>query len=85
MTTTCSNVAIVKHDFLFFISETSAKDAVYTSTIQCVLEYEIVLSLMAYMTHHEKKRWDTSNLEIDKDISIPGVRRFNQKHVSFDR
>jgi hypothetical protein len=50
MTTTCSSVAIVKHDFFFFMSETSTKDAIYTSTIQSVLEYEIVLGLMAYTT-----------------------------------
>jgi hypothetical protein len=31
------------------MSETPVKDAIYTSTIQSVLEYEIVLGLMAYM------------------------------------
>lgn len=50
MTVTCSNVAIVKRDFHFFMSETPAKDAIYTSTIQSALEYEIVLGLMAYTT-----------------------------------
>jgi hypothetical protein len=48
MTTTCSSVAIIKHDFRFFMSETPTKDTIYTSTIQSVLEYEIVLGLMAY-------------------------------------
>ena len=48
MTATCSSVAIIKHDFFFFMSETSANDAVYTLMIQSVLEYEIVLSLMVY-------------------------------------
>jgi hypothetical protein len=48
MTATCSSVAVVKHDFRFFMSETPAKDAIYTSMIQSVLEYEIVLGLMAY-------------------------------------
>jgi hypothetical protein len=43
-------VVIVKHDFHFFMSETAMKDAIYTSTIQSVLEYEIVLGLMAYTT-----------------------------------
>jgi hypothetical protein len=42
-------VAIVKHDFFFFMGETLAKDAIYTSTIQSVLEYEIAFGLMAYM------------------------------------
>jgi hypothetical protein len=32
------------------MSETPTKDAVYTSTIQSVLKYEIVLGLMAYTT-----------------------------------
>jgi hypothetical protein len=48
MTATCSIVEIVKHDFLFFMSEAPTKDTIYTSTIQSVLKYEIVLSLMAY-------------------------------------
>jgi hypothetical protein len=49
MTTTCSSVAIIKNNFLFFMSETLTKDTIYTSTTQSVLEYEIVLGLMAYM------------------------------------
>jgi hypothetical protein len=87
MTTTCSSLAIVKHDFHFFMSETSAKDAVYTSTIQCVLEYEIFLSLMAYTTTliMRNRGGTLQSLEIDKHISIPEVRRRDQKNVSFDR
>ena len=49
MTTTCSRMEIVKHEFRFFMSEAPTKDAIYTSTIQSVFENEIVLSLMAYM------------------------------------
>jgi hypothetical protein len=87
MTATCSSVAIVKHDFCFFMSETSTKDAFYTLTIQSVLEYEIVLSLMAYTTMLiTRSRGGTlQSLEIDKHISIPRVRRHDKKHVSFDR
>ena len=48
MTSTCSSVEIVKHDFRFFMSETLEKDAIYTSMIQSVLKYEIFLGLMAY-------------------------------------
>jgi hypothetical protein len=50
MTATCSSVAIVKHNFHLFMSETPTKDTIYTSTIQGVLEYEIVLGLVAYTT-----------------------------------
>jgi hypothetical protein len=69
------------------MSETSAKDAVYTSTIQSVLEYEIVLGLMEYMVMLiTRSRGGTlQSLEIDKHISIPRVRICDQKHVSFDR
>jgi hypothetical protein len=69
------------------LNKTSVEDAVYTSTIQCVHEYEIFLSLMAYMVMLiTRRRGGTlQSLEIDKDISIPGVGRCNQKHVSFDR
>jgi hypothetical protein len=49
MTTTCSSVVVIKNDFHFFMSEVSMKDAIYTLTIQSVLEYETVLGLMAYM------------------------------------
>jgi hypothetical protein len=44
MTTTCSSVAVVKNEFFFFMSETPTKDAIYTSTIQSVIEYEIVFA-----------------------------------------
>jgi hypothetical protein len=48
MTTTCSNVAFIKNEFHFFMSEAPVKDAIYTSMIQSVIEYEIVFCLMAY-------------------------------------
>jgi hypothetical protein len=48
MTTTCSSVVVVKNEFLFFMSETPAKDAIYTLKIQSVLKYEIILGLMVY-------------------------------------
>jgi hypothetical protein len=48
MTTTCSSVAVVKNEFCFFMSGASTKDAIYTSTIQSVIEYEIVFFLMTY-------------------------------------
>jgi hypothetical protein len=87
MVATCSSVAIVKNDFHFFMSEASVKDAVYTSTIQSVLEYEIVLGLMAYtaMLITRSRGRALQSLEIDKHISIPGVRRRDQKNFSFDR
>ena len=75
MTTTFSSVAIVKHDFRFFMSETQVKDAIYTSTIQSVLEYEIVLGLMAYtmMLIRRSRGGALQILEIDKYISVPRV------------
>jgi hypothetical protein len=63
------------------MSETSAKDAVYTLMIQCVLEYEIVLSLMAYtvtLIMRRRRGGTLQSLEIDKDIYIPGVRRLDK-------
>jgi hypothetical protein len=67
MTATCSSVEIVKHDLCFFMSDTSTKDAVYTLKIQSVLEYEIVLGLMAYtMTLIKTRRaGELQTLEID--------------------
>jgi hypothetical protein len=50
MTTTCSGVEIIKHNFRFFMSEKLTKDVVYISMIQSVLKYEIVLGLMVYTT-----------------------------------
>jgi hypothetical protein len=41
-------VAVIKHEFHFFMSETPKKDAIYTLTIQSVIENEIVFFLMAY-------------------------------------
>jgi hypothetical protein len=58
---------IVKHDFFFFMSEASAKNAIYTSTIKSVLEDEIVLGLMTYtMTFITRSRGGAlQSLEID--------------------
>jgi hypothetical protein len=41
-------MAIVKHELCFFMSEASVKNAIYTSTIESVLEDEIILGLMMY-------------------------------------
>jgi hypothetical protein len=87
MTATCSSVAIIKHDFHFFMSETSMKDSIYTSTIQSVVEYEIVPSPMTYtmMLITRSKCGTLQSMEIDKHISIPRVKIHDQNHVSFDR
>jgi hypothetical protein len=75
MTATCSSMEIIKHDFCFFMSEAPKKDEIYTSTIESVLEDEIVLGLMTYtMTLIMRSRGGALQiLEIDKYISIPGV------------
>jgi hypothetical protein len=67
MTTTCSSVAVVKNELCFFMSETPAKDAIYTLTIQSVLEYEIVFCLMEYMSTLITRRRgrEIQSLEID--------------------
>jgi len=39
---------IIKHELCFFMSEASAKNEIYTSTIESVLEDEIIPSLMMY-------------------------------------
>jgi hypothetical protein len=87
MTATSSGMEIVKHDNCFFVSETSTQDAVYTSMIQCIIEYEMILSLMAYvLTLIRISRGGALQiLEIDKYISVPGIRRGDKKHISSDR
>jgi hypothetical protein len=72
MTTTCSSMEIVKHDFHFFMSEVSTKNEIYTSMIESVLEDEIVLGLMTYtVTFIMRSRGGAlQSLEIDKNISI---------------
>jgi hypothetical protein len=49
------------------MSETPVKDAIYTSTIQSVLKYEIVLGPMAYMVTPIMRRKGEAlqTLEID--------------------
>jgi hypothetical protein len=78
---------IVKHDFHFFMSEAPTKDAIYTLTIESVLEDEIVLGLMTYtMTLITRSRGGALQiLEIDKYISILGVKRCYKKHISLNR
>jgi hypothetical protein len=87
MTAMSSGMAIVKHDNFFFVSEASAQDAVYTSSIQRIIEYEIILSLMAYTSTLITRRRGGAlqSLEIDKYIFVLGIRRCDQKHISSDR
>ena len=75
MTATCFGMEIVKHDNYFFMSEASTQDAVYTSLIQRIIEYEIILSLMAYpsMLITRSRGGALQSLEIDQYISIPRV------------
>jgi hypothetical protein len=75
MTTTCSSVAVVENEFRFFMNEAPTKDAIYTSTIQSVIEYEIVSCLMAYTSTliARSRGGALQSPEIDYYISILGV------------
>jgi hypothetical protein len=66
---------IVKHDFNFFMNEASMKNAIYTLMIESVLEDEIIIGLMTYTTTFitRSRGRALQSLEIDKNISIPGV------------
>ena len=68
-------MAIVEHYDGLLMSETSTQDAVYTSLIQRIIEYEIVLGLMVYPpTLITRSRGGAlQSLEIDKYISILGI------------
>jgi hypothetical protein len=46
MTTTFSNVEVVKNDLFFLVYKALTKNAFYASIIQSVIEYEIVSCLM---------------------------------------
>ena len=67
MTTTYSSVAVVKHEFYFFMSEKLVEDAIYTPKIQSVIENEIVFHLMAYTSTLIMRRRgeELQSLEID--------------------
>jgi hypothetical protein len=41
-------MAILKHNLHFFMSEASAKNTIYTSSIESVFKDEIILGLMSY-------------------------------------
>ena len=86
MTTTWSGMEIVKHDNCFFVSEASMQDAVYTSLIQRIVEYKIILSLMAYTTMliTRTRGGEIQSLEIENYISIPGIQIYDKKHISSD-
>jgi hypothetical protein len=68
-------MTIVEHYDGLLMSETSMQDIVYASSIQRIIEYEIVLSLMAYppMLITRIRGGALQSLEIDQYISIPGV------------
>jgi hypothetical protein len=46
MTTTCSSVEVVQNELRFLMYKELTKNAIHASTIQSVIEYEIVLCLM---------------------------------------
>jgi hypothetical protein len=68
-------MTIIEHYDDLLMSETSTEDTVYTSLIQRIIEYEIVLGLMAYPpTLIMRSRGGAlQSLEIDQYISVPGV------------
>jgi hypothetical protein len=63
------------------------QDAVYTSSMQRIIEYEIILILMVYtsMLVMRRRGGALQILEIDKYISVLGIRRCDKKHISSDR
>ena len=69
-------MTIVENYDGLLMSETSTQDAVYTSLIQHIIEYEIILILMVYPpTLITRSRGGAlQSLEIDQYISIPGIR-----------
>ena len=75
MTATSSGMDIVEHYDGLLMSETSTQDAVYTSLIQHIIEYEIILSLMAYPPTlvTRSKGGALQSLEIDQYISVLGI------------
>jgi hypothetical protein len=60
-------MTIIEHDDGLLMSETSAQDTVYTSPIQRIIEYEIVLGLMVYplMLIMRSRGGALQSLEID--------------------
>jgi hypothetical protein len=68
-------MTIVEHYDGLLMSETSTQDAVYTSPIQRIIEYEIVLGFMAYlpMLITRSRGGALQSLDIDRYISVPGV------------
>jgi hypothetical protein len=78
---------IIEHYDGLLMSETSMQDAVYTSTVQSIIEYEIIHSLMGYQPTlvTRSRGGELQIFEIDKYIIVLGVRRWNQKHIPPDR
>jgi hypothetical protein len=50
MTATCSSVIVVQNELFFFMDKALAKNEIYTSMIQSVIEYEIILFLMVNLS-----------------------------------
>jgi hypothetical protein len=68
-------MTIVEHYDGLLMSEKSMQDAVYTSPIQHIIEYEIIISLMAYpsMFVTRSRGGALQSLEIDQYISVASV------------
>jgi hypothetical protein len=68
-------MTIIEHYDGLLMSETSTQDAFYTSPIQRIIEYEIVLGLMEYPPTliTIRRGGALQSLEIDQYISVPGV------------
>ena len=75
MTATCSRVAIIQNSFSLFMRKALSKNGIYTTTIQCINQNEIVLCVvMDWMTIvMGYVRLKYLGLEIDDQIFIPWV------------
>ena len=75
MTATCSRVAIIQNMFNFFMCKASSKDGIDTTSVQCIIQNEIVLCMVTdtmkiVMTYVRLKYL---SLEINNQISIPCI------------
>jgi hypothetical protein len=69
-------MTIVEHYDGLLMSEALMQNTIYTSPIQSIIEYKIVLGLMAYppMLITRSRGRTLQSLEIDQYISILGIR-----------
>jgi hypothetical protein len=84
MTATCSSVTVIQNKLCFFMSKTSSKNAIHPSTIQSVIEDEIVSRLVSYsstLIMRSRSRGTSKSEDTQVYLHTRGLKMQSEKYL----